>query len=293
MSTVDNNEIADNPANVEDDGVDLPDDFFDEFEDSKFLDEIVEIVVPEQTRLISTNHETNNGSPTETNNDQRDQRNDDDGITKSCLDRIDNLEKSIKRRKQRLQNEMQTKQPKRRSPPSRSDRNVRSRDRRSPSGPRCGRRGRSRSRDRSNHSRERRTSRRDRSRSGSPINHQSRGMSFLEELEHKFAEKGQDFPEKNLLIQLRAKNNNVPLAVDHNPIGYPQDMPMYGMPPYMQMPMYNQPYQPYWNGNYMMEHMPSNMQQMPFVPSRANDAATNNVIYSASKDSECTDLPEG
>lgn len=263
--------------------VDLPDDFFDEFEDSKFLDEIVdEIVVPEQTlEEANVNNPKDDGR-----NDANDEENEEPiepGLQR-CLTKIDKLSKSIERRKQRYQSEIEARKRKRSySPPAgRYDRNFRSRERRSRSGSRNGRRGgRSRSRER-NRSRDRR--RRDRSRSESPKN-QTRGISFLEELERKFAEKGQDFPEKDLLMKLRASSNGAVPAASQTPMpmGYPDVaicMPQYiQMPPNLQMPMYNQPYPHFWNGNFMMDQhsMPANismpMQQMAILPAAPNDNA--------------------
>lgn len=293
MSTVDN--VADTEENVE-----LPDDFFDEFEDSKFLDKIVEIVVPEQTRLVRPDNVNDNS--TETNKSSNDQPNEEEPLYKRCLNEIDNLTKSIERRKRKLRGEITTtdngKRKNRRShspPSSRLDRNVRSRDRRlsparrSPSGPRSRRvRSRSRERNRSRDRPDRRLSRsrRDRSRSDSPAN-QPRHMSFLEELERKFAENGQDFPEKDLLIQMRAKQNG---TTGMNP--YPATVGYSQVPisPYIQlpsmhipMPMYNRPYQPQWNGNYMMDPMASMQHPMQpiLLPSPCVNGTTPNVIQNA------------
>ncbi|KAG4080253.1 hypothetical protein HA402_010745 [Bradysia odoriphaga] len=301
MSTVESDvvigESGDNKEIREDaDDVDIPEDFFDEFEDNKFLDEIVEIVVPEQARLVRTS-DTNENS-TETNDDKPNVEESTEPILKLCLDKINDLTRSIERRKQKLQTTI-SKSSKRkrrshtRSPSpatSRADRNVRSRDRRfsprrSPSGPRSKRRSRSRDR---NRDRQKRT-RRDRSRSQSTTN-RPHVMSFLEELEQKFAEKGQDFPEKELLIQSRSKKNGVATVTDRQvvaTVGYPQCEVPINMSPYMptvQMPMYNQaPYPPYWNGNYLMNPMTTNvqlaMQPLPFQAiCAANDPTTVNVI---------------
>lgn len=271
MSAVD--EKTETEENVE-----LPDDFFDEFEDSKFLEKVVGNVVPEESPL-----DVADDSNTKSSNDQSTEE---DPVLKRCLDGIDNLTKSIERRKKRLREECNDTVSGHRklhrshsiSPSnSRSDRNVRSRDRRvsprrvsprrvsprrlsprrSPSGSRTERRskgrsrGRSRSRER-NRSRDRRLSRNRRDRTASPLN-QPRSMSFLEELEQKFAEQGQDFPEKNLLIKLRDKvngtsgTNQYPVAV-----GYPQSEVPICMP---YMHMYNSPYPPQWSGSYMMDPM--------------------------------------
>ncbi|XP_037036700.1 uncharacterized protein LOC119074575 [Bradysia coprophila] len=314
MSTVESDvvigESSDNKEIREDeDDVDIPEDFFDEFEDNKFLDEIVEIVVPEQARLVRTS-DTNENS-TEANDEKPKVEESTEPTLKRCLDKINDLTRSIERRKQKLQTTL-TKSSKRkrrshtRSPSptaSRADRNVRnvrSRDRRfsprrSPSGPRSGRRSRSRDRNRSrDRQRTSNGTRRDRSRSQSSTN-RPRAMSFLEELEQKFAEKGQDFPEKELLIQSRSKKNGVSAVLDRQvaaTVGYPQcEVPM-NMSPYMPtvpMPMYNQtPYSPYWNANYMMNPMATNvqlaMQPLPFQAiCAANDPTTMNVIPSDAK----------
>lgn len=308
MSTVDNDVVGASAGNREikddPDEMDLPEGFFDEFEDNQFLDEIVEIVVPEQSRLIKTGEI--NGNPNETNDSKvnADETGSVDSATlKDCLDQINDLSKSIERREQRIKNNLKSKAKRKRRSHTRSpspannnnvDRNVRSRDRRSrsrrsPSGPRTSRtgsrRGRSRSRDR-NRSRDRRGTRRDRSRSQSKTSH-PRGMSFLEELEQKFAEKGQDFPEKDLLM--RSKNNGVSaLNRQVATIGYPQCEVPINMPSYIQMPsvqlsMYNQPpYQPYWNGNYMINTMtaamPHAMHQVPFQAICATNTPTTNTV---------------
>lgn len=299
MSTADN-------ANADENIVELPDDFFDEFEDDKLLDEIVEGVVPEQPRLIRT--DDTNGKSVDTSKLNNDPPNNNNNETDSepelthCLNEIKSLTESIERRKQKLRNEMlvcgknNRRNPRSHSPSSskRPERNNRSRDRRrSPIGSRTRRdRSRSRSRER-NRSRDRRLSRgrrdRSRSRSDSPVYH-ARGMSFLEELERKFAEKGQDFPEMKLLMELRAKKNGTTAVVTEyssatNVVYQQRDVPICTMPPYMQMPMsmYNPPYHPNWNGNYMMNSMTSSMQhtmqQIPIQPPVANTAP--NVIHNA------------
>lgn len=281
-------EVADTEENVE-----LPDDFFDEFEDSNYLDEMVDIVAPEQTRLIRTDDTIDNKSTEASNADKsnNDKQIEDQPILKRCLKSLESLTESIKNRKERLRNEVTTnadnKRKHRRShspTSSRAERNGRSRSsRRSPSGPKI-RRDRSRSRDR-HRSRDRR--RRDRSRSESPSSRKTNGMSFLEELEQKFASQGKDFPEMKLLMELRAKKNGAtPAGVNQNTahVGFtPLEVPMC-MPQYMQMPMpmYPQPYQPQWNGNYMMNPMTSmtssmqhTMQQIPLPQPSLNDTAQN------------------
>lgn len=298
---------ADNIANA-DENVELPDDFFDEFEDDKLLDEIVEGVVPEQARLIRT--DDTNGDSVDTSKSNDDPPNNNNNETDSepelrhCLDEIKSLSESIERRKQKLLNDMLArdyaknirKNPRSHSPSSskRPERNGRGRSRdhrRSPSGPR-NRRDRSRSRER-NRSRDKRSSRgrRERSRSDSPVYH-TRGMSFLEELEQKFAEKGQDFPEIKLLMELRAKKNGTTAVLSQyssatNVVYQQCDVPICTMPPYMQMPMsmYNPPYHPNWNGNYMMDpSMQHTMHQVPLQAPSTNP--TPNVINNAINASE-------
>lgn len=304
MTTVESKDVAvdtaDNKDTKEDaDEVDIPSDFFDEFEDSKFLDEIVEIVVPEQARLVRTGDRTNENSM-ETNDDNADAEESVEPTLKRCLEKINDLTRSIERRKQRLQNNSLTKANKRqrrshtRSPPpatNRVERNVKSRDRerrfsprRSPSGPRSGRRCRSRSRDRN---RDRRSSRRDRSASSYKI-------SFLEELK----QKGIDVSEKDVLAGLRSKENSAPVTDRQMAtVGYPScEMPL-TMAPYVSnvpMPTYNQPsYQPpYWNGNYMLNPMAISMQQHTMLqfPFQAictpSVPPTNNVIHNGAKASK-------
>lgn len=288
MSTVDN--TADNVADAEE-NVELPDDFFDEFEDSRFLDEIVDIVAPEQARLVRTDDV--NEDSRETSKSSNDKPVEEEPLLKRCLNEINNLTKSIERRKRRLRGENAEKDDSKRknrrssSPANRLERSVRNHRlsplRRSPSGSR-GRRIRSRSRERNRDHRLSR-GRRDRSRSNSPVN-QPRSMSFLEEMERKFAEAGQDFPEKDLLLQ--AKENGTMNSYSAT-VGYRQcPLPM---PPYLQMPsnpmpMYGQPYQPQWNGNYMMSSMSSMYQIPPLQSPCVNGTTTTNVIYSATTSSK-------
>lgn len=311
MTTVESKEVVGDSTDnkeikVDADDVDIPSDFFDEFEDSKFLDEIVEIVVPEQARLVRTDDQKQENA-IETNGNKSNEEDATEPTLKRCLEKINDLTRSIERRKQRLQNNSLTRggsKRKRRSHTrspspvtSRADRNVKSRDRdrrysprrspssRSNSGPRSGRRCRSRSRSRN---RDRRSSRRDQ-----PSNHQR--IPFLEELTQTLAEKGLDFPEKDLLIQSRS-NNNGGVALDRQTvatIGYPQ-MPISVAPyvPNVQMPMYNQPsYPPFWNGNYMINPMATSLQhtmlQHPFQAICApNEPTANNVIHNDAKASE-------
>lgn len=294
MSTVDNVDTAgmdtaadteDRMTGLEEENIDLPDDFFDEFEDSKFVDEIVEIVAPEQMRLIrkedvndtvpDANNQSNDATGASQSNHDHDTK---DFVTKRCLEEINSLTKSIDRRRRRLQNGIsehnkRTNRVSHSPSTSRTDRNVRSRDRRmsprrSPSGSR-GRR-RSRSRERSRRDRRSSRSRRDRSRSASPLN-QSRPMTFLEELAQKFAEKGLDFPEKQILID---RKNGTPAINPYPATGnYSRCEAPYMQMPNTQMPMYNanQLYQPQWNGNYMT----SNMQHVPLPLPAVNDTMTN------------------
>lgn len=116
-------------------------------------------------------------------------------------------------------------------------------------------------------------------------------MSFLEELEKKFAEKGQEFPEKDLLMKLRNQLNGTTstmIGMNHYSCTYSQSEVHVSMPPFLQMPMrmpmYNQPYQPQWNGGYMMESRPP---MPPHVPQISHPyPATNtpqNIIQSSTK----------
>lgn len=273
-------------------GDEIPDDFFDEFEDTKFLDENVETIIAEQSRLIRSEDsaETTKSNEEDPAKENKPAVQDEEPIVRRCLDEIDKLTKSIRRRKRKLREEITANDRVKRSKERRSrshsrdrgrsntprnGRNRRSSPRRSPMSRRRSRgrsRGysRERSRERSNWSRDRRSSRnrRDmRSRSTSPDT-QPRSMSFLEELAQKFAAKGQEFPEKNLLMQLRARQHaNDPTVLNTYPVnvGYPPcEVPQ----PYMQMPMqmYSQPYQPQWNGNYMMDPMSTMQHAIPQTP---------------------------
>lgn len=218
---------------------DIPDNFFDEFEDNEFLDELVDNVVPNTDGNEDSLHHDRSSSP----------------LVERCLKEIDKLTKDIQRRKRKLELELSSKDGSstgKEAPSSSTDVKRDARHRRSSRSP-IGRRLRSKSppriprsrsferrlayrrnirslrsplsnvpnRFRRSRSRERRHPR-SRSRSRSPTRKRRRssssgrlpptkvtGLTFLEELERKFAEEGKEFPEKDLLLQLKANKDKV------------------------------------------------------------------------------------
>lgn len=192
------------------DGNELPDDFFNDLADAEFIENVVE-------------------NPSHVGSE-------DDEQMVRCLAEIEKLQKDIERRKQKiLQGEAglsdTDKRKKRRSRSRSNSGSRRERKRRrsrssSPSfGSRSGKGGRHqrhpdrrRSRSRSPHHRSKR----------SASTHKS--LTFLEELERTFAEKGQAFPEKDLLMnknamhasqQIIPKNEPMP-QMDYGNVGYNQ-----------------------------------------------------------------------
>lgn len=137
----------------------------------------------------------------------------DDEQMKRCLEEIDRLQRNIERRKKKIETgesglgtSSESKSRKSRQSRSRSKSRPRSRNDRSPR-ERSGRdRGRHRNERKRSRSRHRQRSRR--STSGSPRAKRStsthKNLSFLEELAQTFAARGQDFPEKDLLMQQNA-----------------------------------------------------------------------------------------
>lgn len=212
----------------EEEEMDVPDNFFDEFEDNEFVDHLIDSVLPDKdeenhAKAGSTSREKRSSSP----------------MVERCLQEIDKLTKDIQRRKRKLEREMTKEQPssstdirRRRSPsPGRSagrkwspHRRIRTRSRsRSPDlrqrpasyRPRSPlRRSRSRERRRITYTSSRISPHRKRTRPDSPVAGTSTksSMTFMEELEKKFAEQGKAFPEKYLLLgaQKAANMSNIP-----------------------------------------------------------------------------------
>lgn len=173
-------------SNIADEN-ELPDDFFNDLADSKFVETVVE-------------NPSNAGSE------------DDEQMTR-CLAEIEKLQKDIERRKKKiLKGEAGLSETDKRKA---RERNSRSRSRSNTKRER--KRNRSRSRESSpsigssSRLNKRRNQQHDRKgRSRSPRHHRKRSSSvhknltFLEELEKTFAEKGQSFPEKDLLLNKNA-----------------------------------------------------------------------------------------
>lgn len=242
---------------------DIPDDFFDELGDSEFIDELVENKRSASNPVVD--------SPVGSNSRDASPQ------LARCLAEIDELQKKIQRRKRKLERDLS-----RRDESEDSDREERrarrvervNRDKyrrrsRTPEErrpgvphrsrhavPRGGRKSRSRSPVRggfrgNHHDVRNRSNSPNGKRAGS--NHKS--LSFLEELAQKFAEQGQDFPEKDILMQPHNNMINQPMPMQniyypglnaqyHNPVlapplGFPSVPAYYGMNP-MAMPVPNE-----------------------------------------------------
>lgn len=204
------------------DGGDIPDDFFDELSDIKY-----DTAAP-------------NGSPNASGSGG------DSPQLARCLAEIDELQKKIQRRKRKLERDLtatkspETKVSRDRDRDRERDRRGRDHRSRSVSPVRRGRNGtdnNSRRRSPDRHSRHRNNNRgrsRSRSRSGrggpSNRNHSPGGkrassnhksLSFLEELAQTFAERGQDFPEKDLIMQPQGGQMHAAAAMQNMNIYYP------------------------------------------------------------------------
>lgn len=172
-------------SNIADEN-ELPDDFFNDLADSKFIDTVVE-------------------NPSMAGSE------DDEQMTR-CMAEIERLQKDIERRKKKILkgeaglSETEKRKVRERNSRSRSRSRTkrdrkRNRSRSRESSPSAGSSGRLSKRRNHHHDRKGRS----RSRSRSP-RHRKRSSSvhknltFLEELERTFAEKGQSFPEKDLLL---------------------------------------------------------------------------------------------
>lgn len=242
---------------IEDRDDELPENFFEDFENNDFLDELVEnVAMDEETEGApesgeeKSNRRSRSSSP----------------IVNRCLEEIDKLTQEIRRRKRRLQQELsandgasrtseietptstteidklerrsrrhtarRSRSPRRRSRESHNTQNNRPRIdiRRTIPNSRIRRRSRSRSRSRNRNQRVR-SRERDREprrpRSGSPprkthrraVSPPSSQISFLEELERTFAKQGKTFPEKELLLRITNQSKDVP------PNDYPSIVP--------------------------------------------------------------------
>lgn len=204
----------------------IPDDFFDELADTEFIDDLVE-----------KSRDSGRTAPSPSGASPRDSGSRDGSPQLArCLAEIDELQKKIQRRKRKLERDMvsrdndsdsdvgrerdrerkgrdRERDRRSRSPlrfhdsyyrrhRSRSNERESERNRGRPYISHRGRKSRSRSR---SPNRNYRGSRANRKRSKSPTakrsgsNHNS--LTFLEELAQTFAERGQDFPEKDLIMQ--------------------------------------------------------------------------------------------
>lgn len=204
-------------SNIADEN-ELPDDFFNDLADSKFVETVVE-------------NPSNAGSE------------DDEQMTR-CLAEIEKLQKDIERRKKKILkgeagfSETEKRKVRERNSRSRSRsrakrerKRIRSRSRES--SPSVGGGGSSsRLNKRRNHHHDRKGRSRSRTRSPKHRRRSSsmhKNLTFLEELERTFAEKGQSFPEKDLLLlnqntmhsttnsMLHSNMNepHIPMAIDY------------------------------------------------------------------------------
>lgn len=216
----------------------IPDDFFDELAETDFIEEIIDQEINE-TAIDNNNenadandHEIDDGDAKKPESSPRMAR---------CLAEIKTLTKDIERRKQKLERELfdkgysegqlrrevsdsQTREREKRRDRVRETDKGRNKDRKS--------RSRSRSRDRYRSNRSHRSHRSHRSRSRSPIDRRygrrnrskspkrssstHKNLTFLEELAQTFAEQGQAFPEKDLI--LNQQNQNLPINLNHQPL---------------------------------------------------------------------------
>lgn len=265
----------------EEEEMDVPDNFFDEFEDNEFVDHLIDSVLPEKedenhTKAGSSLREKRSSSP----------------MVERCLQEIDKLTKDIQRRKRKLEREMTKEQPssstdirRRRSPsPGRSagrkwspHRRIRTRSRsRSPDlrqrpasyRPRSPlRRSRSRERRRMLYTSIRGSPYRKRTRAESPVAGTSTksSMTFMEELEKKFAEQGKAFPEKYLVLGAQKTANlngprprppllELPMSGTTDPM---PPLPTSTYPPYLSHGYYGsvEPNQMYMYANYGVNPM--------------------------------------
>lgn len=219
-------------SNIADEN-ELPDDFFNDLADSKFVETVVE-------------NPSNPGSE------------DDEQMTR-CLAEIEKLQKDIERRKKKILkgeaglSETDKRKARERSSRSRSRSRTkrdrkRNRSRSRESSPSIGNSTRSNKRrghhyDKKGRSRSRSRSPRHRKRSSSV----HKNLTFLEELERTFAEKGQSFPEKDLLL-LNNQNNmhsasNQMMHSNLNEPHIPMAMDYGNVVPFNQEPA-RQPFQP-------------------------------------------------
>lgn len=223
------------PDNSPDDDKDIPDDFFNDLADSKYLDELLSNQVDADSQEEIRNaaaaddgfEASANKMDVESGGTSPAGSGDNDSpaspLMERCLREIDKLTKDIQKKKKKLQKELEEKErekrdrsesptplqpcdkpplPQRRRNRSRSiERYGRRRKSRSPRRRSRSPRRRSRSRSRGRSTRYARSRSPTRRTTGSPI---KPSMTFLEELDKKFAEQGQAFPEKDLMLKMQA-----------------------------------------------------------------------------------------
>lgn len=211
-----------------DDDKDIPDDFFNDLADSKYLDELLSNQVDADSQGEFNNERTATEAAaakmdvesTQSPNSGDDNESPASPLMERCLREIDKLTKDIQKKKKKLQKELQEKEREKRdrseSPVGLSPVDKHRRRNRSRSSERYGRRRKSRSPRRRSRSRDRRRSRsRSRNRASRYARNRTSGspakpaMTFLEELDKKFAEQGQAFPEKDLMLKMQAHGNEV------------------------------------------------------------------------------------
>lgn len=285
---------------------DIPDDFFDELTDSRFIDELFE------------NAQDNS------DNDGNNENSEDSPRMARCLAEINTLSKDIERRKKKIEAELSDKgvsdaylRKKTNRSGDGTDIDMERRDRRARDRERDQWLSRSRSRSRSrssfhhrgsrhfnddnrrhhhhpSRSKSRSRHRKNRSRSNSPRSKRSssthKNLTFLEELAQTFAEKGQAFPEKDLLLNKASKTigSESSAMAGSNQLLLNQPMPMdytnqaVTMPYQQQYPQMGYPVQNmYYGMNSMniMGGMPPQPPQQTLMPTGAIRNITNVRIY--------------
>lgn len=218
------------------DSEEIPEDFFDELAEADFIEEMIDGDAMENGR---------------SNSDGGEAKREDSPRMARCMAEIETLTKDIQRRKQKLERELidkgYTEDQLRRKVKRASDSQTRERERRRDRArdrdrdrSRSRSRTRSRSRSRQWHAGPNRVNRY-RQRSRSPKNRRRpspkrsssthKNLTFLEELAQTFAEKGQAFPEKDLILNQqklgRPNHMGQPMHM-MEPSGMPMAM---GMPP--------------------------------------------------------------
>lgn len=266
----------------------LRDDFMDELlADDDFLVEALKPHASDLTPMLSPGDSHRSGSQSPQ--------------MARCLAEIDVLQKKIQKRKRKLERDLSNRDVIMDNDTERvrnRDRNRRELHSKSRSPYRNRRRSRSPDRDRTRQHNRKSRSRSPRNqhrtrRSNTPSrnnrsssNHKS--LSFLEELAQKFAERGQEFPEKDLIMQPQEMNQMPSMHPPTNMVYYP------GHNPYATMPVIPQPDFPmnpmnpnsYYGINPMAIHpiqFPSTMPQQPQNINNLHEVSINEFMTKKNK----------